>query len=259
VSEPLDKRRRSEAPTEPAPTEIRFPDPRRVPRDVIAVGIDFRPGTLLAAYRAGIFPWPQGTSGRGRRGAHKPQEIVAWFSPDPRTLLPLDRLHWSRSLRRTLRRHPWEVTVDAAFPATMIACGAEREEGTWITPDVIAGYTRLHELGWAHSVEVWDGSDLVGGIYGVAIGASFAAESMFHRRTDASKVAFATLAERLRDSGYVLFDAQVMNPHLESLGCIEVPRDEYLSRLARAIATRPAKPIHGWPRLLSASASDRSP
>jgi leucyl/phenylalanyl-tRNA--protein transferase len=234
-------------PVEPPPTEIRFPDPRRVPRDVIAVGTDFRPGTLLAAYRAGIFPWPQGSGRRTRRGS---SEIVAWFSPDPRTILPLDRLEWSRSLRRTLRKHPFELTVDAAFPATMVACGAEREEGTWITPDVVAGYTRLHELGWAHSVEVWEGAELVGGIYGIAIGASFAAESMFHRRTDASKIAFATLAERLRDSGYLLFDAQVMNPHLASLGCVEVPRGEYLDRLARAIATRPKAPIHTWDRRL---------
>jgi len=231
-------------PTEPPATEIRFPDPRRVPRDVIAVGTDFRPGTLLAAYRAGIFPWPQGAS-RGR-------ELVAWFSPDPRALLPLDALHWSRSLRRTLRHHPYAVTVDAAFPATMIACGAERAEGTWITPEVIAGYTRLHELGWAHSVEVWNDRDLVGGIYGIAIGGSFAAESMFHKRTDCSKIAFATLAEHLRDGGYTLFDAQVMNPHLASLGCVDVARGEYLDRLARAIATPPKNPIHAWPRELRA-------
>lgn len=236
-------------PVEPPPTEVRFPDPKRVPREVIAVGVDFRPGTLLAAYRAGIFPWPQGT---GRK-----DEIVAWFSPDPRALLPLDRIHWSRSLRRTLRHHPFTITVDAAFPATMIACGAEREEGTWITPEIVAGYTRLHELGWAHSLEVWDERELVGGIYGVAIGASFAAESMFHKRTDASKIAFATLAEHLRDGGYTIFDAQVMNPHLESLGCVPVPRREYLTRLARAVATTPKKPVHTWDRQLSASASSR--
>ena len=225
-------------PVEPPPTEVRFPDPRRVHRDVIAVGTDFRPGTLLQAYRMGIFPWPQAS----RDG----DELVAWFSPDPRALLPLDRIHWSRSLRRTLRNHPYRVTVDGAFRETMIACGSERPEGTWITPDVIAGYTQLHALGWTHSVEVWRDTELVGGIYGVAIGASFAAESMFHRVTDASKIAFATLAEHLREGGYQIFDAQVMNPHLESLGCVEVRRDDYLSRLARAIATRPKKPISAW-------------
>ena len=122
----------------------------------------------------------------------------------------------------------------------------------------------MHELGWAHSVEVWEksargGRALVGGIYGVSIGAMFAGESMFHLRTDASKIAFATLAEKLRDAGYSLFDVQVQNPHLESLGCIDVPRSEYLDRLARAIVTRPKAPIQTWPRVISASASDRSP
>ncbi|HEY1957521.1 MAG TPA: leucyl/phenylalanyl-tRNA--protein transferase [Polyangiaceae bacterium] len=228
-------------PVEPPPTAVRFPDPRRATRDVLAVGTDFRAGTLLAAYRQGIFPWPQGSGHEG--------DLVAWFSPDPRTLMPLDAIHWSRSLRRTLRQNAWTITVDAAFPSTMLACG-DREEGTWITPEVIAGYTRLHELGWAHSLEVWEDRELVGGIYGVAIGASFAAESMFHRRTDASKVAFATLAENLRDAGYAIFDAQVMNPHLESLGCVEIPRAEYLKRLARAIATTPKSPIHSWKRQL---------
>jgi leucyl/phenylalanyl-tRNA--protein transferase len=233
-------------PIEPPPTEVRFPDPRRARRDVIAVGADFRPGTLLTAYRAGIFPWPQSDG-----------SLVAWFSPKSRALLPLDALHWSRSLRRTLRHHPYRITVNAAFRETMIACGA-REEGTWITPEVIAGYTDLHALGWAHSLEVWDADELVGGIYGIAIGASFAGESMFHARTDASKIAFATLAERLRDAGHQLFDAQVMTPHLETLGCANVRRDEYLDRLARAVATRPRSPIHAWPRELSASASSRS-
>ncbi len=221
-------------PIEPPPTPVRFPDPRRAPRDVIAVGTDFRPGTLLRAYRTGIFPWPQ-SEGK--------EDIVGWFSPDPRALLPLDSLSWSRSLKRTLRKHPFRITVDTAFRQTMIACGSERAEGTWITQDVIAGYTELHALGWAHSLEVWEGpeetAELVGGIYGIAIGASFAAESMFHRRTDASKIAFATLAERLRDAGYVLFDAQVMTPHLESLGCVRVKRSVYLDRLARAVAIPP--------------------
>jgi leucyl/phenylalanyl-tRNA--protein transferase len=226
-------------PTEPPATEVRFPEPRRVRRDVIAVGTDFRPGTLLTAYRMGIFPWPQAS----RDG----DELVAWFSPDPRALLPLDdALHWSRSLRRTLRHHPFRVTVDAAFRDVMIACGKEREEGTWITPDVIAGYTQLNALGWAHSLEVWRGPDLIGGIYGVAIGCSFAAESMFHRVTDASKIAFAELAQRLREGGYQIFDAQVMNPHLESLGCVPVRRTEYLDRLAKAVASKPKKPIYAW-------------
>lgn len=241
-------------PIEPPATEVRFPNPRAIPQDVIAVGTDFRPGTLLRAYREGIFPWPQGT-GRGRRA----KEIVAWFSPDPRALRPLPAtgaFGWSRSLRRALRAHPFEITVDEAFEETILACGSERPGGTWISPPVIAGYTQLHALGWAHSLEVWEkheeGRRLVGGIYGIAIGASFAGESMFHRRTDASKIAFATLAERLRYAGYEIFDAQVMNPHLESLGCVDVPRDEYLDRLAHAVTTPPKNPIHTWAKTISA-------
>ena len=215
-------------PLEPEPTNVRFPDPRRIRGDIVAVGADFRPGTLLLAYRSGIFPWPQS------------EDVVGWFSPDPRALLPLDKLDWSRSLRRTLKKHGWRISVDEAFGDTMVACATERPEGTWITPAVLGGYARLHELGWAHSLEVWEGRELVGGIYGIAIGASFAGESMFHRRTDASKVAFASLAERLRSGGYTLFDAQVMTPHLASLGVVPVRRRVYLDMLARAVQARPA-------------------
>lgn len=226
----------------PPPTGIRFPDPRRGPI-VVAVGEDFRPGTLLEAYRRGIFPWPHTfVDERGRE-----EHVVAWFSPDPRALFPLDHEpRWSRSLRRTMRKAPWRITVNRAFEDVIVACGAEREEGTWITPRLVQGYVALHELGWAHSLEVWDGSRLVGGIYGVAIGRSFAAESMFHRETDASKVAFATLATRLRAGGYRIFDAQVMNPHLASLGVLDVPRARYLDMLAEAAKTEPEDPIGAW-------------
>ncbi|WP_394823782.1 leucyl/phenylalanyl-tRNA--protein transferase [Pendulispora albinea] len=213
--------------TEPPRTEIVFPDPRGTPEPgIVAVGSDFRPGTLLQAYRSGIFPWPHG-------------HHVLWFSPDPRAILPLEgELHWSRSLRRTLRRHPFEVTVDQAFVEVMRACGYTRD-ATWITPALARGYTALHKLGWAHSVEVWEHQgerrELVGGIYGMAIGGLFAGESMFHTRTDASKIAFATLAGRLQTRGFVLFDVQVMSDHLASLGCIDVSRHEYLARLERAL------------------------
>jgi len=236
-------------PIEPPGTGVKFPDPARVRgRDIVAVGADYRPGTILQAYRLGIFPWPQD------------EDLVGWFSPDPRAILPLDTLHWSRSLRRTLRHHPFRITVDEAFRRTMQACGGQREGGTWITPGMLDGYEELHRLGWAHSVEVWErrtlersersgsneneeSEELVGGIYGIAIGAAFAGESMFHRRTDASKIAFATLAERLRDGGYELFDVQVMTSHLASLGCVEIRRAEYLRRLAQALGKRPTKPL----------------
>ncbi len=230
-------------PIEPPPTNVEFPDPRDLgDEDIVAVGSDFSPGTLLAAYRRGIFPWPH-------------QRIVAWFSPDPRAVFPIEReVHWSRSLRRTLRRGvlpdgmrmPFVVTLDEAFDDVMRACGATRPEGTWITPPLRRGYSLLHRLGWAHSVEVWSeeatGRVLVGGIYGIRIGSLFAGESMFHLRTDASKVAFAHLVAALRVSGTTLFDVQVQNPHIESLGCIELARDEYLDRLSVA-ANAQARPL----------------
>jgi len=215
--------------TEPPRTEIVFPDPRETPEPgIVAVGSDFRAGTLLQAYRCGIFPWPHGPH-------------VLWFSPDPRAIMPLERKpHWSRSLRRTLRNHRFEITTDQAFAGVMNNCGCTRD-ATWITPSLARGYAALHALGWAHSVEVWEprGEDreLVGGIYGIAIGGLFAGESMFHTRTDASKIAFATLAERLQRGGFTLFDVQVMSEHLASLGCVDVPRDEYLARLKRALGT----------------------
>ncbi len=205
------------------------------------MGCDFTPGTLLTAYRSGIFPWPHGEA------ADDGAPLVLWFSPEPRTIFPLEEApHWSRSLRRTLRNHPYEVTLDADFPQVMHLCGETRAKSTWIIPELVAGYTKLHELGWTHSVEVWEKSSeaggprvLVGGIYGIAIGGMFAGESMFHLRTDASKIAFATLAEKLRGAGFVLFDVQVQNPHLESLGCIEIVRAEYLRRLRDALPLTP--------------------
>jgi leucyl/phenylalanyl-tRNA--protein transferase len=223
-------------PIEPPPSRVTFPDPRRAGRrEIIAVGEDFTPSTLLAAYRQGIFPWPQS------------RKIVPWCSPDPRAIFPLgEPPHWSRSLRRTLRIHPFEITVDAAFTDVMRSCGEERRGGTWITPEMLAGYAQLHALGWAHSLEVWEREatttdrTLVGGIYGVAIGGLFAGESMFHRRTDASKIAFAALVDRLQRGGFTLFDVQVMNDHLLSLGCIEIRRAQYLDLVARAIP-RPAR------------------
>jgi len=227
-------------PIEPPPSGVRFPDPGRTRApEVLAMGCDFSPGTLLLAYRSGIFPWPHGDA------KDDGEPLVLWFSPEPRCIFPIEEApHWSRSLRRTLRRHPYEVTLDTDFEQVMHLCGETRAEATWIIPELVAGYAKLHELGWAHSVEVWEtsatgGRTLVGGIYGVAIGGMFAGESMFHLRTDASKIAFATLVEKLRAAGYALFDVQVQNPHLESLGCLEIPRAEYLRRLGRALTLSP--------------------
>lgn len=229
-------------PIEPPKTRVRFPDPLRAPsHGVLAAGCDFNAGTLLLAYRSGIFPWPHGDD-EDESGA----PLVLWFSPEPRCIFELENEpHWSRSLRRTLRRHPYEVTVDEDFEGVMRMCGETRANATWIIPELMRGYTRLHELGWAHSVEVWERAsnggkrELVGGIYGVAIGGLFAGESMFHTRTDTSKIAFGTLVSKLRSAGYTLFDVQVQNPHLTSLGCIEIPRREYLGRLDDALKVTP--------------------
>jgi leucyl/phenylalanyl-tRNA--protein transferase len=216
---------------------VSFPNPRDAGRaEVLALGSDFRPGTMLSAYRSGIFPWPDGEGN------------VPWCSMRRRAIYPLDphvEPHWSRSLRRTLRITPFVGTVDEAFREVVEACGDERPDARWIIPPYVEGFCRLHELGWAHSVEVWEHDEarrtLVGGIYGIAAGGFFAGESMFHRRTDASKIAFATLVAALRASGFVLLDVQVMNPHLDSLGCVELPRREYLDRLDRALALPAAR------------------
>lgn len=191
----------------------------------MGVGADLAPGTVLAAYRRGLFPMPL-----GRRGQ------LGWWSPDPRAILPLDRLRVSRSLRRSCRR--FEIRVDTAFDEVVAACADPHREGGWITTEVRRAYGELHRLGWAHSVEAWEagptGDRLVGGLYGVAVGALFAGESMFHRVTDASKVALVGLVERLRRGGATLLDVQWATPHLRSLGVVEVPRQHYLELLAAA-------------------------
>ena len=162
------------------------------------------------------------------------QSVLAWWSPDPRAIIPLDGLRVSRSLRRSARH--FEIRFDTAFRDVIDACADPRRRGGWIDDDIADAYTRLHELGWAHSVEAWHEGELAGGLYGVGIGGLFAGESMFHRRRDASKVALIGLVERMRAIGATLLDVQWLTPHLESLGAIEVPRAEYLERLAEAVA-----------------------
>lgn len=221
-------------PIDPGPSRWAIPSP--VDADAegpVALGGDLAPATLLAAYRAGTFPMPLG---RGRR-------MLAWWSPDPRGIIPLDGLRVTPSLRKSARRH--RTTVDAAFDEVVEACADPRRPGSWITRDVRRAYGRLHELGWAHSVEAWaeDGT-LAGGLYGVAIGGLFAGESMFHHRRDGSKVALLGLVERLRDGGGRLLDVQWTTPHLASLGAVDVPRRDYLARLAEAVE-EPLPPAFG--------------
>jgi leucyl/phenylalanyl-tRNA---protein transferase len=219
-------------PVEPAPTPWAFPPVGDADSDgLVGVGADLQPGTILAGYRRGLFPMPV-----GRRGT------LGWWSPDPRAVIPLDRLHVSRSLRRSRRRY--EIRVDTAFEDVIHACADPSRPHGWISPEVRAAYTRLHELGWVHSVEAWDRDDgeLAGGLYGVAIGGLFAGESMFHRRSDASKVALVGLVDLLRDGHrepgsetYRLLDVQWMTAHLAQLGAVEVPREDYLELVRRAV------------------------
>ncbi len=216
-------------PIEPPPTPWSFPPADSADEQgVVGVGADLEPGTLLAAYRAGLFPMPAHIRGKGRGQ-------MAWWSPDPRGILPLDGLRVTRSLRQSQRHY--DVRFDTAFGEVVDACGDPRRDGAWITPEIKAAYTRLHDLGWAHSVEAWspDG-ELVGGLYGVAIGGLFAGESMFHHGRDASKVALAGLVDRLRRGGAVLLDVQWTTDHLVSLGALDISRREYLRRLADALS-----------------------
>jgi leucyl/phenylalanyl-tRNA---protein transferase len=194
--------------------------------EIVGVGADLEPGTLLAAYRGGLFPMRVGRGGP-----------VAWWSPDPRGILPLDAFHESRSLGRSRRR--FVITVDTAFEEVMRACAEPGRPHGWIDDDFVDAYTALHRLGWAHSVEAWTPEgELAGGVYGVAIGGLFAAESMFHRVTDAGKAALAALVELLRDGDASLLDVQWTTPHLSSLGAVDVPRAKYLELMADAVARR---------------------
>jgi leucyl/phenylalanyl-tRNA--protein transferase len=214
---------------EPEPTPWSFPPASAADEHgIVGVGADLEPGTVLAAYRQGIFPMPLHRGGP-----------MGWWSPDPRAIIPLERLRISRSLRRSCARY--EVRVDTQLAAVIDACADRRRPHGWISPEVRSGYVRLHELGWVHSVEAWSLEDgtLAGGLYGLAVGGLFAGESMFHHRTDASKVALVGLVELLRDGEPDrLLDVQWHTDHLGSLGAIEVPRDRYLE-LLRAALERP--------------------
>jgi leucyl/phenylalanyl-tRNA--protein transferase len=216
-----------------------FPDPRRALREpdgLLAVGGDLTPERLLAAYRRGIFPWFE---------AGQP---VLWWSPDPRAVLRPDELKVSTSLRKSLRSTRITVTLDSAFDAVIRGCAQprERQRGTWLTDEMVSAYERLHVLGHAHSVEVWSNGELVGGLYGVAIGRVFFGETMFSRMRDASKVALCHLVAEARSRGIELIDCQVHSPHLASLGARTVPRPEFLRLLDRLCAD--AAPCQPWRR-----------
>jgi leucyl/phenylalanyl-tRNA---protein transferase len=208
-------------PVEPPPSRWELPDPVAGDDDVVAVGGDLDPGTVLDAYRRGLFPM-------------RAEGLLAWWSPDPRGVIPLDGFHVSRSLRSVIPR--FDVSIDSAFEAVMRGCADPRRPHGWIDESFVTAYTLLHELGWAHSVETWHGGELVGGLYGLRIGGLFAGESMFHRMTGASKVACWATVELLRLDGARLFDVQWTTPHLRTLGAVDVTRPEYLQLLTDALS-----------------------
>ena len=198
---------------------------------LVGAGADLEPGTLLSAYRAGLFPMPLG-------------DTVGWWSPDPRGILPLSYMRVSRSLRRACRN--FEIRIDSNFTAVVESCASPARPHGWINDDIKTAFEQLHKLGWAHSVEAWQDGKLAGGLYGVAIGAFFAGESMFHTATDASKVALVALVDALKVTGGALIDVQWNTPHLVGLGAVEIERNGYLDLLAEATA-RPLAEIWSQP------------
>jgi leucyl/phenylalanyl-tRNA--protein transferase len=219
---------------DPECQDITFPDVElalKEPDGLLAIGGDLSSTRLISAYKRGIFPW------------YGPGQPILWWSPDPRLVLRPESLHISRSLRKTLRKRAFRVTLDEAFEAVIGHCAGPRENagGTWITSEMTMAYLELHRQGYAHSVECWQNNRLVGGLYGVSIGRVFFGESMFAHTSDASKVALANLAMQLSRWGFPLIDCQVHTPHLESLGAISLPRKEF-TRILRAVCTLPAPP-----------------
>ena len=213
-------------PTDPLPHVTRA---RRRPNGLLAAGGGLSVERLLEAYRHGIFPW------------YSEGDPVLWWSPDPRMVLPVGGMHVSRSLRRRLRRAEFDVALDTSFGEVIRACAAPRADdaGTWLTPEMIAAYERLFEAGHAHSIEVRAGGSLVGGLYGVAVGRMFFGESMFSRRTDASKLALAWLDAQLARWGFEIIDCQMPTGHLARLGAVQVPREAFLQRVTRLTALDP--------------------
>jgi leucyl/phenylalanyl-tRNA--protein transferase len=211
------------------PSDLRFPPVDLAsPEGLLAVGGDLRPERLLEAYRHGIFPW------------YNDDQPILWWSPDPRTVLFPDKLHISRSLKRSLRPCLFSVTLDRCFRDVMQHCAGPRPQypdgGTWITAEMLEAYTRLHELGYAHSVETWQEGELVGGLYGVTLGGAFFAESMFAHTSDASKVALVSLVRQLQAWGFHLMDCQQSSPHIKMLGAEDIARRDFLNHLTAALA-----------------------
>ncbi|TKI07472.1 leucyl/phenylalanyl-tRNA--protein transferase [Martelella alba] len=207
-----------------SPNSLQFPPPTAAlhePNGLLAFGGDLSPERLLLAYQQGIFPW------------YSPGDVILWWSPDPRAVLFPDEFHVSRSLKRALSRITFRITLNQAFDRVVASCAERGMEGTWIGPEIEMAYQRLHQLGQAHSIEVWEGDALVGGMYGVALGALFCGESMFSRRDNASKIALLAFCRFFSQQGGKLIDCQVLNSHTASLGAREIPRRDYLAQLSQ--------------------------
>ncbi len=200
------------------------------PDGLLAAGGDLSPARLIAAYQQGIFPW------------FNEGEPILWWSPDPRLVIATNAIHISRSLQKTLRQNRFTITFDHAFLDVMTACAAPRpaEQNTWINHDMIAAYTVLHQQGFAHSVECWQDNELVGGLYGIALGSMFFGESMFSRQNNASKIAFVHLCQQLSQCGFPLIDCQVSSPHLMSLGAENIPRQDFIAKMSLLSQTQPS-------------------
>ncbi len=215
----------------------RFPSPEYAlsdPNGLLAIGGDLQPARLIAAYYEGIFPW------------FNADDPILWWSPDPRAVFVPGSIKISRSMRKFLKKQDWQYTINQAFEQVMAGCSAPRsnQDGTWITSDIQSAYLELHQQGHAHSLEVWQQGELVGGLYGLAIGQVFCGESMFHTQTNASKAAMIALHQHLLKKGFKLIDAQVMNPHLDSLGAKAIKRDDFLKLLKRFRDKVPCP--HSW-------------
>jgi leucyl/phenylalanyl-tRNA--protein transferase len=208
-----------------------FPPPEKAKHDsIIAWGGNLSPGMLLSAYEQGLFPW------------YCEEDPVIWHSPDPRLVIFPEKLHVSASMKKVLTRREFTITFDRDFPGVIASCAQTerpRQGGTWLTSDMIAAYTELHKLGWAHSAEAYFGNELKGGCYGIRLGNFFFGESMFSRKANASKAAFLNLARHLFDDGVILIDCQTPSSHLESMGGVKISRGEYMAQLREAMALRP--------------------
>jgi leucyl/phenylalanyl-tRNA--protein transferase len=220
------------------PDEHIFPDPELAdPTGLIAVGGDLHPSRVLRGYATGIFPW------------YSEGQPILWHSPNPRFVLDIDQLHVGRTLRQTMKKRPYELTLDSAFPEVIAACaGSPRpgQDGTWITDDMEKAYVHLHALGFAHSVEAWQNGTLVGGLYGISLGSIFFGESMFSTASDASKIAFVALVQQLRRWGFDVVDSQVHTDHLARFGTREIPRREYLEQLRQCLRVETRQGPWGW-------------